>query len=499
MRKLVIWGASSHALVVADIVRLGGAYEIVGFLDDVSPERTGTEFGGARVLGGAGQLDVLRRHGVEHLLCAFGDGPARLRCAALARARGYRLATAVHPRAIVAGDVAIGEGTVVAAGAVVNPGTTLGENVVINTSATVEHECTIEDGALVNTGARLGGRVSMGRLARVEIGATVATRTRIGAGSVVGARSLVLRDVPDGVLVHGTPARVIRDVGGPHPRADDARGELDVLRAAVTELHRRQTELSDALTLIHAASATREEVDLLKSSLEVAPSLRDEFLDWKARHPVPARPLVSVCVATFGRAGLLLERCLPSILEQTYEHLEVIVVGDGCTDDTGKRLARVGDPRVTFVNLPARGRYPDDAVRRWMVAGTPAMNHALDLARGDFVTHLGDDDEHQRDRLEKLVAFATAHGCDLVWHPFWWQTREGWEVNEAREFAFAQVTTSSVLYRSWFTRVQWNIDAHRLGEPGDWNRFRRIKYLGPAMMRYPEPLLRHHRERTRTS
>ena len=219
--RVVIWGASSHALVVADIIRSRGEYEIVGFLDDISPERARAEFCGATILGGAEQLDVLRRREVEYLICGFGNCPARLRLSALARAKGYRLATAIHPRATVAADVTVGAGTVIAAGAVVNPQTRLGENVIINTSAAVDHECTIEDGALINTGARLGGRVTVGRAASVEIGAIVTSRRRIGAGSVVGAGSIVLADVPDGVLAYGTPARVIRDLGS-HPRQDAA-------------------------------------------------------------------------------------------------------------------------------------------------------------------------------------------------------------------------------------------------------------------------------------
>ena len=275
--------------------------------------------------------------------------------------------------------------------------------------------------------------------------------------------------------------------------------ELADVRHSVTALRDRQTELAHRLALVQTSGATREELDLLKSSLEVSPGLRDEFQEWKARHPVPARPFVSVCVATYNRAGLLLERCLPSILEQTYDHFEVIIVGDGCTDETPARVAGIRDPRVQFVNLPARGRYPDDAMRRWMVAGTPAFNHALDLARGDYVTHLDDDDEYHRDRLEKLVAFAAEHACDLVWHPFWWQPRGQWEINEGHEFAFSQVTTSSVFYRTWFTKIQWSPDAHWLAEPGDWNRFRRFKYVGPVMMRYPEPLLKHHREQAQAS
>src|SRR5437667_3209268 len=56
-QKLVIWGASGHALVVADAVRLSGEYEIVGFIDDVNPERAGAQFGGATILGAREQLD----------------------------------------------------------------------------------------------------------------------------------------------------------------------------------------------------------------------------------------------------------------------------------------------------------------------------------------------------------------------------------------------------------------------------------------------------------
>jgi hypothetical protein len=52
-RALLIWGAAGFALAVADVVRLQREYENVGFLDDVSPERCGSTFCGAPILGGA--------------------------------------------------------------------------------------------------------------------------------------------------------------------------------------------------------------------------------------------------------------------------------------------------------------------------------------------------------------------------------------------------------------------------------------------------------------
>ncbi|MGB3682871.1 MAG: glycosyltransferase [Rubrobacteraceae bacterium] len=241
-----------------------------------------------------------------------------------------------------------------------------------------------------------------------------------------------------------------------------------------------------------------EQLDALKSSLEVPQESIDEFFEWKARNPIPEEPLVSVTVATYNQARLLTERCIPSILNQTYENLELIVVGDGCTDGTEKAVSKIGDRRLKFYNLPERSVYPADPGRRWMVAGTPPTNEALSMSRGYFIAHLDHDDEYLPDRLEKLLNFATENDCDFVWHPFWWEDEEGrWQLWEAPDFSYRQVTNASVLYRSWFKRFESDINAHRLLEPGDWNRFRKIKYLDPVSMRYPEPLSRHYRERSR--
>ncbi len=210
--KLVLWGASSHAKVVADIIRLRGDYEIVGFLDDVNLDRHGTEFCGASILGGSEQLDILRSKNVSHLLMAMGNNRARLCGSRLALSKGYVLANAIHPMTAIGADVSVGAGTVIMAGAVVNPEARIGENVIINSSAVIEHECVILDGVHVSAGAQLGGNVTVGEATTIEIGATVGARVIIGAASVIGAGSVVLKDIPDGVLAFGIPARVIRKI-----------------------------------------------------------------------------------------------------------------------------------------------------------------------------------------------------------------------------------------------------------------------------------------------
>ena len=210
--QLVFWGASGHALVVADIIRLCGQYDIVGFLDDVTGRNGSEQLCGFPVFSGREHLDRLYREGVRHAIIAFGHCAARLKAAEFARSKGFQLATAVHPTAIIASDVVIGEGTVIAAGVVINPAVHIGANVIINTSASVDHETVVADGAHICPGVRLAGRVSVGEGAWVGIGSTVVDRVSIGTGAFIGAGSVVVDDIPAHTLAYGVPAKVKKGI-----------------------------------------------------------------------------------------------------------------------------------------------------------------------------------------------------------------------------------------------------------------------------------------------
>jgi len=217
--------------------------------------------------------------------------------------------------------------------------------------------------------------------------------------------------------------------------------------------------------------------------------------DYQASYERP-NPLVSICIATYNRAQLLRERSLRSAMEQTYQNIEIIVVGDACTDETAEAMAQVTDPRVRFVNLDQRGVYPSEPELRWMVAGTAPVNHALSIARGAFITHLDDDDEHAPDWVEQLLARVRETRADILYHPFRCETPDGdWYVNEAASFDLGRVTTSSIFYHRWFRHLGWDPLAYRYREPGDWNRLRKIAFLGARRVRHPAVLLSHYRER----
>lgn len=207
-------------------------------------------------------------------------------------------------------------------------------------------------------------------------------------------------------------------------------------------------------------------------------------------------PLVTVCIGTSDRARLLTERCLPSVLRQSYRNLQIVVVGDHCLDDTEQRISALRDNRIAYYNLPERGPYPASGWDRWCVAGTSSINAALERAEGAFITHLDDDDRYTEDRIALLIAAAQAHRADFCWHPFWSENWDGsWRVHGNGKFEAGQVTTGAVFYHNFFRDIPWDVGAYRMGEPGDWNRFRKIKILRPRLHFTPTPSMYHYKER----
>jgi len=131
-----------------------------------------------------------------------------------------------------------------------------------------------------------------------------------------------------------------------------------------------------------------------------------------------ADPLVSVVVTAIGPGDLLLQRALPSVLAQTHENLEVLVMGDATAPELEHAVAATGDARVSFSRLSQRLVTHDDGDRHWLVGSTMARNEAARRARGRWILHFDHDDHLRPSAVASLLGLAREARAEVVYGGF---------------------------------------------------------------------------------
>ncbi|WP_319779132.1 glycosyltransferase family A protein [Maridesulfovibrio sp.] len=160
-------------------------------------------------------------------------------------------------------------------------------------------------------------------------------------------------------------------------------------------------------------------------------------------------PKVSVIIPTYNRAAQIC-RAVDSVLAQTFNDFECMVVDDGSTDDTAERLADYADPRLRVF-------------RQENMGVSAARNNGIARSGGDLIALLDSDDEWLADKLEKQIPFMEKGGFEISQTDEIW-IRKGKRVNQCkkhekpegyffdRSLAMCMVSPSCVI----FSRKFWD-------------------------------------------
>lgn len=123
-------------------------------------------------------------------------------------------------------------------------------------------------------------------------------------------------------------------------------------------------------------------------------------------------PRVSVIIPTYNRA-LMLKEAIRSVLRQTYDDVEILVVDDGSSDDTAEIVQRFDDRRMRYLYQENSGR-------------SAARNHGMRAAKGEFLSLLDDDDYYLPRKLFCQVAYLDSNpDVDMVASGFQTVNRHG--------------------------------------------------------------------------
>ncbi len=207
-QPLIIIGTGGNACDILDVIEAANAikpsWNVIGCLDD--GRDIGAEFLGFPILGklvDAAKFDAL-------FINAVGSDRSCCRKPEIIQSTGLdrtRFATLVHPQSSVSSRAQIGFGVCINFGVSIAGRVFIGDHVSLGAGCIIGHDAELTDYSVIAPGAVISGSVHVGTASYIGAGASIRQQIRIGAASIVGMGAVVVKDVSDGGIVVGNPAK----------------------------------------------------------------------------------------------------------------------------------------------------------------------------------------------------------------------------------------------------------------------------------------------------
>lgn len=150
---------------------------------------------------------LLRCDGRSVVYCVgYRDLEKRLKRYIKLKEIGIKFITFIANNAILSKNTKIGEGSIINQGVIIDNYVTIGEACFVNIGAMISHDTNIGTGVFVAPGANILGFVSIGDSCFIGANSTIINNINIGNNVIIAAGAVVIKDVPDNVMVAGNPA-----------------------------------------------------------------------------------------------------------------------------------------------------------------------------------------------------------------------------------------------------------------------------------------------------
>lgn len=210
MKSVVIIGAGGFGREVLEIFKDQNKkkkqWNILGFIDD-NKNFHGKIINKIPVLGG---LDWFKEHNDVGCVCAIGTSEVRKEIVGKLQKMNVIFYNAIHPSVIMSEFIELGEDVIIGAGTILTVNIKIGNHVIINLNCIVGHDTVIEDYCSIQPTVAINGYNHLSEGVYVGTGATFIHEQSVGAWSIIGAGSVVVRSIPEGVIAVGVPSKVIK-------------------------------------------------------------------------------------------------------------------------------------------------------------------------------------------------------------------------------------------------------------------------------------------------
>lgn len=211
MKPLFIIGSGGFSKQVIEMVEeinyVTHNYDIKGIIDD-NLELNGKRVLNHMVIGNTDYLDKLSKINKVYAVIAIGDGYARETINN--KLKNVNWINLIHPKTIISRYLDIGVGNIICSGVIINPDCKIGNHCNINIASTLGHDVILEDYVTIMPGCNISGNVNIKRNSMIGTGSCIIQNRIIGSSSIIGAGTVVIKDVNEKTLIMGNPAKVIK-------------------------------------------------------------------------------------------------------------------------------------------------------------------------------------------------------------------------------------------------------------------------------------------------
>ena len=209
-KKLIIYGESAYALMLACYFQTDSPYEVVAFCVDKA-YKTKDEIEGIPVV----VLENIEQYYAsdEHaMFAAIGYKSVRTHKQLFEKIAklSFPIASYISSQAIVDTTCNVGVNCLVLAGSIIEPGVRIENNCFVNSGAIICHHATIKAHSILASGSLIGGHSTVGECSLIGFHATVAELLELGEETLVAAGSVLLEHTEKHTMYAGTPAKVIK-------------------------------------------------------------------------------------------------------------------------------------------------------------------------------------------------------------------------------------------------------------------------------------------------
>jgi sugar O-acyltransferase (sialic acid O-acetyltransferase NeuD family) len=210
VEKIVLFGTSAGAKVAHFALAHDPAYEVVAFTVDRSYITEAT-FCGLPVLPFEDIETVYPPGDYKMLVAIYANGMNKIRAEKYeqAKAKGYTLISYVHPRAIVASDLVLGDNCYISEGVICRPYLTIGNDVVVMPGANIGHDTVIKDHCFIGNHAVVMGAGVMEPFCFIGPNATILEAVTIGRECLIGGGVVIQENTPEKGVYKATPPTLL--------------------------------------------------------------------------------------------------------------------------------------------------------------------------------------------------------------------------------------------------------------------------------------------------